>query len=430
MKTGEYVKLETKDGRHLQGLVMKSTDVNIISLKLDSGYNIGIDRKKVKSSKVLKQNNIACVKKLQKVDFDKKLKTVTILHTGGTVASRVSYKTGAVAPSFKPEELVEMFPELSNVVNVKSKLIGNMFSEDLRFSHWNKMAKEIEKELKEVDGIILTQGTDNLGLTACALSFVLENLNKPVLLVGSQRSSDRPSSDAAINLTCAANFIAKTDFNEVGICMHARSDDEGCYILPGCKTKKLHTSRRDAFKAVNSKPIAFVTKEGNVSFLEKYHKKDHHDRLRLRLFKENLKIGILKAHPNMFAFEIKNCSKYDGLVLEGTGLAGNFPINKVDVKTQEHKLISNELKKLAKKIPVVVTSNCIFGRINMNVYDTGRNMQDIGIIGNYSDMITETAFIKLAWLLSNYDKKKVKDLFMEDFRGEISKRTEFEEEFV
>ncbi len=431
MKPGSYVEVKSKKGDLFKGLVMQSSDSKILSLKLDSGYNVGLNKKNISNIKELKKApEIREKKGTTEVKYNKNLKTITILHTGGTIASRVSYATGAVSPSFDAEDIVGMFPELKNIANIKSRLIGNMFSEDTRFGHYNLIAKEIEKELKNVDGIILTHGTDNLALTSCALSFILENLNKPVLLVGSQRSSDRPSSDANINLICAANFIVKTNFNEVGICMHSRSGDDACYILPASKTKKLHTSRRDAFKAVNNKPIAFVTKEGNVSFLEKYSKKNVHGNLKLKLFKENLKIGILRAHPNMFAFEIKSCSKFDGLVLEGTGIAGNFPINKIDVKTKEHVLIFNELKKLARKIPIVISSNCVFGRINMNVYDTGRKMQEIGIIGNYSDMIAETAFIKLAWLLSNYKKNEVRDLFMKDFRGEISKKVNYEEEFI
>lgn len=433
MKPGSYVEVKTKKGDLFNGLVMQSSDSKILSLKLDSGYNVGLDRKNIVKIKEVKRTvEIRSKKESVEVKLNKNLRTITILHTGGTVASRVSYKTGAVSPSFEPEDIISMFPELRNIANIKSKLIGNMFSEDLRFAHWNAMAKEIEKELKNgVDGIILTHGTDNLGLTACALSFILENLDKPLLLLGSQRSSDRPSSDAAINLICAANFICNSNFNEVGICMHARSDDEGCYILPACKTKKLHTSRRDAFKAVNSKPIAFISKEGDIKFLEKYDRKQNDKKLNLKLFKENLKIGLLKAHPNIFAFEIKNCSKFDGLILEGTGLAGNFPINKVDAKTNEHILIYNELKKLAKKIPVVVSSNCIFGRINMNVYETGRRMQEAGIAGNYSDMITEAAFVKLAWLLSNYkDKKLIREMIDVNLRGEISKKVNYEEEFI
>src|SRR3989344_5084009 len=293
MKQGDYVEIKTKDKEILAGLIMPSKEKNIISLKLDSGYNIGIEKNKISSSKLLKKESEKMQKKESSIITNPKLKTIAILHTGGTIASRVSYSTGAVSPSFSPGDLIEMFPELKDVANIKSKLIGNMFSEDLRFAHYNIMAKEIEKELQNVDGIILGHGTDTIAFTSCALAFALENLNKPVILVGAQRSSDRSSSDAAMNLLCAAQFIAKSSFNKVAVCMHENSSDEFCTILPACNIKQLHTSRRDAFKTVNSEPIARVAKNGEVSFFEKYNQKEPKEKLKLKLFKENLKIGIL-----------------------------------------------------------------------------------------------------------------------------------------
>ena len=429
MKPGEYLEIQTKEGDIFNGLVMPSSNKSTICLKLNSGYNLNLDNKKISKMKNLEKEIKIEKETNAKQIINPNLKTITILHTGGTLASKVSYATGAVTPSFKPEELLEMFPELKEIANIKSRLIGNMFSEDMRFSHYNLIAKEIEKEIKEgVDGVIITHGTDTLAFTSCALSFALENLDKPVILVGAQRSSDRPSSDAAFNLICAANFIVKSNFNEVGICIHGKSGDDFCYILPATKTRKMHTSRRDAFKSVNGEIIAKVDKV-NMEFFMDYKKKEHKDKLKLKLFNEKIKIGILKAHPNMFAFEIKYYNKFDGLILEGTGL-GHFPINFVDNTTKEHQLIYNELKKLCKKIPVIATSQCIFGRINMNVYETGRKMQEAGILGNLSDMTAETAFIKLVWLLSNYKKNEINNLVMHNFRNELNDKLKYEEEFI
>jgi len=429
MKPGEYLEIQTKEGDIFNGLVMPSSNKSTICLKLNSGYNLNLDKKKISKMKNLEKEIKIEKETNAKQIINPNLKTITILHTGGTLASKVSYATGAVTPSFKPEELLEMFPELKEIANIKSRLIGNMFSEDMRFSHYNLIAKEIEKEIKEgVDGVIITHGTDTLAFTSCALSFALENLDKPVILVGAQRSSDRPSSDAAFNLICAANFIVKSNFNEVGICIHGKSGDDFCYILPATKTRKMHTSRRDAFKSVNGEIIAKVDKV-NMEFFMDYKKKEHKDKLKLKLFNEKIKIGILKAHPNMFAFEIKYYNKFDGLILEGTGL-GHFPINFVDNTTKEHQLIYNELKKLCKKIPVIATSQCIFGRINMNVYETGRKMQEAGILGNLSDMTAETAFIKLVWLLSNYKKNEINNLVMHNFRNELNDKLKYEEEFI
>ncbi len=430
MKPGTNVEIETKDKQVIKGLVMNSSDSSMITIKLNSGYNMGINKKNISKIKEIKVKKEDKKVKKEAVEFNKNLKTISVLHCGGTIASKVSYETGAVSPSFSPNDLLMMFPELRSIVNIKSKLITNIFSEDTRFRHYNLIAKEIEKEIKSgVDGIIVTHGTDTLAYSSCALAFILENLSKPVILVGSQRSSDRPSSDAAMNLLCAVQFIAKSDFNDIAICMHSKSEDEYCDILPACKSKKLHSSRRDAFKAVNGNAIAKVNKEGNIEFSQ-FYKKTPRESLNLRLFKENIKIGILKAHPNLFPEEIRNYSKFNGLIIEGTGL-GHLSINKSDNTTKENEDIFNELKKLAKKIPVVMTSQCIFGRVNMNVYDTGRKLQQIGVLGNNSDMTLEATFIKLAWLLSNYKKiSDINNLFNKNLRGELSSRSTYEDVFI
>ncbi len=429
MKPGSYIEVKTKKGDLLKGTVMQSNDSKILSLKLDSGYNIGLDIKNILSTKELKKEQVKQEVKKEEIKYNKNLKTITILHTGGTVASRVDYKTGAVSPSYDPQDIIRMFPELNKFANIKSRLISNMFSGDMRFGHYNILAKEIQKELNNCDGIILTHGTDTLAFTSAALAFSLENLNKPVILIGAQRSSDRPSSDAAINLLCAVNLIINSQFNEVGICMHGKSDDDFCYLLSACKTKKLHTSRRDAFKAINSNPIAKISKDGKVELLEKYQRKEHKDKLKLKLFNEKLKIGILKAHPNLFKEEVKIYSKFNGLIIEGTGL-GHLSVNKIDNITKENEFILKEIKNLSKKIPIIMITQCIFGRVNMNVYSYGRKLQEAGVLGNMMDMTLEAAFIKLAWLLSNYKKIEIKNLINHNFRGELSSRTNYEEEFI
>jgi len=272
------------------------------------------------------------------------MRNVTILHTGGTIAFKVDYKTGGVVAKYSEKDILEMFPELKNIVKVKSKLIKNMSSEDMNFKHFNLIAKEVFRELKNSDGIIITHGTDTMHYSAAALSFILEGLDKPVIFVGAQRSSDRGSSDAGLNLICAAQFIDKSDFSGVGICMHESMSDENCLILPGVKTRKLHSSRRDAFKVVNDSAIARVNRSGKVEFLN-YNKKEK-GKLELRLINEKLKIGLFKSRPNMFANELKIYEKYDGLILEGTGMAGNPPINEIDEFTKEHTKISKSIKKL------------------------------------------------------------------------------------
>jgi len=415
MKVGDYIEVKA-DSNKFRGVLMPDSINGKLVLKLDSGYNIGIEKKKIKSKKLIKKG-IKKRDKTVRVRQNSKLPKVLILHTGGTVASKVDYESGGVIAKFSPDDLIGMFPEIKKIVNIKSKLIGNMWSGDMRFAHYNLLAKEVKKGVdRGFDGVIITHGTDTMHYTSAALSFILDGLGIPVLLVGSQRSSDRGSSDAAVNLICACQFIANSNFAEVGICMHKNMNDNACYILPGLKTKKLHTSRRDAFKSVNDRPIAEVDINGKISYLNTKFKKRSKDKLELKLINDKLKIGILKVHPNMFAQEVKNYSKFDGLIIEGSGL-GHMPVDKIDKYTLENEKIFNALKNL--KIPKVMCSQTVFGRINMNVYSYGRKIREYVIDGK--DMTSETSLVKLAWILSNF-KKNIKVMMEENLKGEMNSR--------
>ncbi len=445
IKNGSFVSVLLKDGSILEGVVIPSVDEKTLMIKLESGYNTGIQYNNIRKlevknrgKQVVETKKIVVKEKdatpsVEKAGKSKTRKpTITILHTGGTIASKVDYKTGAVIARFKPEDLIEMFPEIKQFANIKSRLVFNMWSQDMRFSHYNRLALEVKKEVEEgVDGIIITHGTDTLHYTAAALSFILEKLPIPVLLVGSQRSSDRASSDSALNLINAVYFISNSDFSEVAICMHNSMNDDFCAILPGTKTRKMHTSRRDAFKAINSKPFALVDyKSKTIKFINRDYKKknnntDRNKIVELKLFKENIKVGMLKQHTNMYAEEFSAFKDYDGLVIESTGL-GNLPITQKDDSTLEHKKILKALELMIKKGTIVVLApQTIFGRLNMNVYENQRKQLDIGILGHENDMTPETTFIKLAWLLSNFTKKEIinNNLIMKNFRGETTLRT-------
>ena len=417
MKKGDFVEIKTSYGDFLGRLMPSKKDV--LMLKLKNGYNIGINKKDIREEIVLRQHKE--VKKTEKKELKEKkgLKKISILLTGGTISSAVDYNTGGVKAKFSSEELISMFPELNNMANIKSRLIQNMWSDDLRFKHFEVIARAIEKEVKEkVDGVIIGIGTDNLAVASAALSFIVEESNIPIILVGAQRSSDRGSSDAGMNLICATHFIIDTDFKGVAICMHESMSDDDCLILPACKTVKLHTSRRDAFKAINVEAIAKVNYNGSVEYLAGYNIKG--DKLIIKPKMEE-KVGLLKIHVNMRAKQFDFFKGYKGLVLEGTGL-GHMPLDVIDSYTKEHAKIRKSLKNLIKSgCVIVMTSSCLYGRVNMNVYSKGLDLIKEGVIPG-EDMLANTAFLKLSWLLANYKKDKVKDMIREDLRGEVSER--------
>src|SRR3989344_8234750 len=319
---GDRVKINTKKGSE-EGILMPSSDKNTILLKLDSGYNAGFDKKDVSKMAVL-ATAAAKKKATAKITSNPDLPTIAILHTGGTIASKVDYRTGAVASEFSPEELLSLFPELKDIANLESELISQMWSDDLRFAHFLLIAKAVERQVKKgVKGIIIGIGTDNLAVASAALSFIVEKSPVPIVFVGAQRSSDRGSSDAGMNLICAVEFVTKTDFGGVAICMHESASDKNCVILPATKTYKLHSSRRDAFRSINDVPlarIAYKTKE--IKYLQNNYSK-RAEKLSLKSKMEE-KVGLLKIHVNMFPEQFSFFKGYKGLIIEGTGL-GHTP---------------------------------------------------------------------------------------------------------
>ena len=414
-KAGDHVLVQTDD-EIIEGTVMPNVSDNLV-LKLKSGYNIGISQDRIKQIKATSKHRSSEKKRHHVLEKDPKKKTISILHTGGTIASKVDYETGAVFTKFSPEELIALIPELQNIANIDSRLIAQMWSEDMRFEEFKKIAKAIEEEVKKkVDGIIITHGTDTLGYSAAALAFMCESLPIPVIFVAAQRSSDRGSTDGPMNLICATQFIASTEFVGVGICMHETQDDSVCVILPPTKTRKMHTSRRDAFNAINDTPIArihYQTKE--IEFLKDFEKKSSKN----PIFKIELgeKVALLKMFPNISKRQIDFFKTYNGVVIEGFGLgqAAINPPDNIDKMKSIQKLIKNGTI-------VVMTSQCISGRTHPHVYSTAVKLKEAGVI-YVEDMLPETAFIKLAWLLGNYSKEEAKHLMTQNLRGEISERT-------
>ncbi len=431
-KPGDYVEVTTQD-EAIKGILLQSPELekNVVIVKLGSGYNLGIDRAAVKKISLLpqpqqKKEETAATKKEKATS---KLPKITILHTGGTIASKVDYRTGGVTASFSADEMLKLFPELAGIAEITSRKIAQMQSEMVRFPHYNLIASEVKKEIESgADGIIVTHGTDTMHYSAAALAFIFESLPVPVILVGAQRSSDRGSSDAAQNLISAAYFIANSDYAGVAICMHESMSDASSLILPATKSRKMHTSRRDAFRPINATAIARADFEGRkISFFAgNYGKRGDAKGKKpvMRLFDEKVKVGIIKTHTNMFASQFLAYQGFDGLIVEGTGL-GHLPNEEIDEFTAENKKIFAAVKKLIESGTVVVMApQTIYGRIQLNVYTPQREIQSVGVLGNLSDMTPETAFIKLAWLLSNHKKEEVRKLITQNLRGEITERTE------
>lgn len=414
------------DGEILEGILITENE-KTATIKISSGYNAVL---KKEDFQILEEKEIdldESGKEVLEIEKNESLPKILILHTGGTIASKVDYKTGAVSSKFTPKELLAMYPEFDKVVNIDAKMIGNLFSEDMRFAHYNLMLKEIREALDEKNyiGVIISHGTDTLHYTSAALSYSLENLNVPVIIVGAQRSSDRASSDAYSNLNATVNFMidnSKKDeaFRRVGICMHESVNDDTYLIMDGINAKKLHSSRRDAFKQINYSPFARVDNLGNVEVLRsELLSKKSGDNINYVEYDINLKLGFFKAHPSVNPWEISNLSNYDGVVIEGTGL-GHIGVNVVDVHTKVHDENLIALKELCKDTITVMGVQTVYGDTNMNVYSSGRYIQEAGVLGNLMNLTTETLFIRMAYIFSKIgdkDKVRFKEMWEENLEG-------------
>lgn len=409
---GDRVRIGDREGRLMPK--PESGDPQVYVLKLDSGYNIGIE------GEIELIEKASSEERERTIEHAEEKPDIIVLHTGGTIASRVSYEEGGVKPAFEPEDLVEMYPELAEEVNLHSDVIAQMVSEDMEPGHWQDIAEEIDRVKDDYDGIIVGHGTDTMAYTGAALSFMLQSIDTGVMLVGAQRSSDRPSSDAAMNLYCAAKFLVETDFNGVGVCMHASSNDTSCAILPATKARKMHTSRRDAFKPVNSEVWGTVNYEtGEIEKNYENPEGEYNPRFDL-----DNNIGYIKARPGMTPEEIEFLGKqdYSGVIIEGTGL-GHLPATAFDEKTEHHEEMLEKLSELSEDAVVAMTSQCIHGRIDMNVYGPGLKIQEAGVI-SAEDMHPELAYVKLMWALGNSSsREEAVELFHKNVAGELQARS-------
>ena len=426
IKMGDYIELHLTRVIY-EGVLLETpeSESGIVLLKLDSGYNIGFPKKEVLEIKLIK----SAEEKKKAVEIEKKpgKPNIAMIVTGGTIASRYDAKTGGVSWLDSPENLFKFYPEIFEKVNVIRIEVPFMKgSENMASDDWKKIAKTAEKLLNDsnIRGIVITHGTDTLHYTSAALSFFLNatnKLNKPVVLTYSQRSIDRASSDANLNLQCAA-LAAISDIAEVMIIGHSSTNDNYCLAMPGAKTRKLHSSRRDAFKVVNGNAFARV-------YTDKIEKISDYNLRNTGKVKPDVKfeekVALIKFYPgqnpDILDYYIKN--KYKGIVIEMLGL-GQIATTEAGVNMSWVK----KIKEIQEKgIIVCAASQTIYGRLNPMVYSTGRELLATGII-YLEDMLAEVALVKLGWVLGHEEwaksKETVKQKMLENFSHELNPRLE------
>ena len=397
-----------------EGIILPRSEysaVNYINIKLENNYNVGIKVSEIQEIKKIGKRKASY--KIPEKEFpkNKDLPNVTLLGTGGTVASRLDYTTGAVIPSFTPGELFSAVPELAEICNLECEMVFEILSENMKHEFWQKLAKKVEEAANSgVEGIMIGHGTDTMSFTSAALSFMLKDLSIPVVLVGSQRSSDRPSSDAALNLINAA-IVASSDIAEVVVSMMGSSSHEYALIHRGTLVRKMHSSVRDTFRTINNIPLGMVRNREIKMFTQDYRKRSKSETKAITEFEK--KITLIYSYPEidneLIDFFIDK--GYKGIVLAGTGL-GHVPTT----------LYDSIERAIQEGITILMTTQTLHGFVGMNVYSTGRELQNMGIIPG-RNLLPEVGYVKLGWVLGQTNNpEEIKSLLLQNIAGEYIDR--------
>jgi len=408
IELGDRIRVKKGD-MEIEGVLFPSfsKDDDIIVVKMDNGYNVGIKASDGDISLLSKK-----VTPTRRPSQKGGKGEVKIISTGGTIVSKVEYETGAVRPALTTEEIIEYLPQIRDVADIDAEVLFSILSENMKPEYWVRIAEETKKALDEGSkGVVIAHGTDTMSYTASALAFSFSELSGPIVLVGSQRSSDRPSSDSPINLYSSVLLAKEAPFAEVAVLMHGESSDTYTIAHRGVKVRKMHTSRRDAFQSVNDIPLAKVDWVNNeVKMLRKdFLKRGKENKVDAKF---DSRVFLLYYYPGMDPSILEALrDKVRGIIIAGTGLG----------HTAED--FEGIIRKLVKDgIFIGMTSQCLFGRVNMNVYTTGRKLRDAGVIP-LDDMLPEVALVKLMWCLGHStDMEELKRIMLKNMVGEFNNR--------
>ncbi|HEX9934898.1 MAG TPA: Glu-tRNA(Gln) amidotransferase subunit GatD [bacterium] len=409
------VEMRTSRGP-FKGIVLPrsvTADAKHVVLKLRNGYNVGIAVDTIESIREIGRKEAHYKIPEKSFPVDPKKPNVKLFGTGGTIASRLDYRTGAVIPAFSPGELYGSVPELADICTLDTEKLFGVFSENMGPEQWIRTARAVGDEIgKGVHGIVIGHGTDTMHHTAAVLSFMVQNSPIPVVMVGSQRSSDRPSSDAALNLIHAVKTAAESDIAETMVCMFGPTSDQYGLLHRGTRVRKMHSSYRSTFRTIGDIPLAMVDRE-KITPLRTDYRRRRGDREATVVPVFDERVSIVYYYPNMKPDIIESLidNGYRGIIVAGTGLG------------HVNKPLYPSLKRACDRgIAVYMTVQTVWGYVQMYVYETGREIMELGVIPA-ANMLPETAYVKLGWALGQTDDPaKVKEIMLKPIAGEITER--------
>jgi len=413
------VEVETKQGRYA-GLVLprsETADEDHIVLKLANGYNIGLAADTVVRMTERGRREAQYRIPEKKFPYDPAKPNVKLFGTGGTIASRLDYRTGAVIPAFSPGELYGSVPELADVCNLETEKLFGVFSENMGPVQYIATAKRIGEEIaKGTAGIVIGHGTDTMHHTSAILSFMVQDSPVPIVMVGSQRSSDRPSSDAALNLIHAVYAAGHGDIAEVMVCMFGPTSDQYALLHRGTRVRKMHSSYRSTFRTIGDIPIAMVGKNGIEHLRDDYKRRRSDRNVKINTAFEE-KVAILYYYPNMLPDMVESLidNNYRGIIIAGTGLGHvNRPLYPALERANRA------------GVHMYMTVQTVWGYVQMYVYETGREIMNLGVIPA-ANMLPEVAYVKLCWALGqSNDREEVKRIMLTPINGEITEREPYD----
>ncbi len=397
-----------------EGVVLprsETADEYHLVLKLATGYNIGVKAESIDGVKVLGSRKADYHIPEQRFPSNPANPRVMLFGTGGTIASRLDYKTGAVIPAFSPGELYGAVPELADICNLETEKLFGIFSEDMGPVQYKALAEGIAREIeKGVAGIVIGHGTDTLHHTAAVLTYMCRNLPVPVVLVGSQRSSDRPSSDAALNLIHATRTAACCDAAEVMVCMFGPTSDRYGLLHRGTRVRKMHSSYRSTFRTIGDRPLAMVDRDSFTYLKDDYMRRDPSRKPDIRpVFDE--RVSIVYYYPNMKPDIVESLvdNGYRGIIIAGTGLG------------HVNKPLYEPLRRATEAgVHVYMTVQTLWGYSQMYVYETGRLLMERGVVP-LANMLPEVAYVKLCWALAaGEDRDEVRRIMQTPIGGDMT----------
>ena len=307
-------------------------------------------------------------------------KRIALLATGGTIACRQT--ADGLTPALKAEELMD-YVHVRHDVEVVCRDVFRMDSSNIQPEEWTKLARAVDEVMDECDGVVITHGTDTMGYTAAALSYMLLGQKKPVILTGSQLPLGAPLSDAETNLACAVEAACQ-GVPGTYVCFARK-------LILGTRAVKTRTMSFDAFDSVNRSLAGTIDSEG-VHFLRP---QKIEDKYKLRPEVDN-RVFLLKlmpgTQPNVMDYVLQ--AGYRGLVIEAFGLGGLHYIRRNLV---------DKLHMLREKgVRVLVVTQCMYEKADLSIYEVGNQMLKADVISGM-DMTTEAAVTKMMWALRTDD---------------------------